>query len=88
MSESIKKVEHADFVGLLAKNTVDDKIVHAKIGKNRAGQSNINLDFQVDFSQFKFIDVMRCSNKNKQDASSTSSNPMKFGGFGEGVNEY
>ena len=82
MSESIKKVEHADFVGLLAKDTVDDKIVHGKIGKNRAGQSNISLDFQVDFSHYKFIDVVRLSNKSKQDASSTSSNVMSFGGMG------
>jgi len=82
MSESIKKVEHADFVGLIAKDTVDDKIVHGKIGKNRAGQSNINLDFQVDFSRYKFINVSKRSNKQKQDASSTEYNAMQFTGLG------
>ena len=40
ISESIKKVEHADFVMLLAKDPVNDLIVHGKVGKNRAGRSN------------------------------------------------
>ena len=61
ISESIKKVEHADFVGLLAKDPVDDKVVHAKIGKNRSGKSNIALDFTVDFSKFKFINALPIS---------------------------
>jgi len=57
MSESIKKVEHADFVLLLAKDPNDDTIVHGKIGKNRSGKSNISLEFRVDFEKFEFIDV-------------------------------
>jgi len=57
ISESIKKVEHADFVALLAKDPVDDKIVHAKIGKNRSGKGNVSMNFTVDFSRFKYINA-------------------------------
>lgn len=68
ISESIKKVEHADFVGLLAKDPIDDTIVHGKIGKNRSGKSNLSLDFKVDFSKFKFVSVTKSSNKEKADS--------------------
>jgi len=68
ISESIKKVEHADFIGLLAKDPTDDSLVHGKIGKNRSGKSNMSLDFKVDFSKFKFINVMPSKNKEKSDA--------------------
>jgi len=67
MSESIKKVEHADFVALFAKDGSDNNIVHGKIGKNRAGESNINIDFNVDFSRFKFNNVSLTANKEKDD---------------------
>lgn len=69
MSESIKKVEHADFVCLLAKDGTDDKIMHAKIGKNRTGKSNINIEFKTDFSMFKFIGASKRSNMKRQDIS-------------------
>lgn len=55
MSESIKKVEHADCVILLAKDPVDDSIVHGKVGKNRSGKANLSIDFKVDFERFKFL---------------------------------
>lgn len=55
MSESIKKVEHADFVALMSKDSVDDNLVHMRIGKNRSGKANINLDFKVSFKSYKFI---------------------------------
>lgn len=63
ISESIKKVEHADFIGLLAKDPVDDFLVHSKIGKNRSGKSNIAIDFKVDFSRFKFINATKAAIK-------------------------
>jgi len=44
ISESIKKVEHADFVGLLAKDPVDDTIVHGKIGKFVSATKSSNKD--------------------------------------------
>jgi len=69
MSESIKKVEHADFVALISKDPNDDGLVHGKVGKNRSGKSNMAIDFKVDFSRFKFIDAMVAANVDKQDAS-------------------
>lgn len=80
MSESIKKVEHADFVGLLGKDQNDNSIVHGKIGKNRAGRSNIALQFKVDFSKFKFIEATVAANKNKMDAS-VNQHELKFDGM-------
>ena len=68
ISESIKKVEHADFVMLLAKDPVNDKIVHGKVGKNRAGKSNVAFDFNVDFEKFKFEDGVPLANNNRPDS--------------------
>ena len=82
MSESIKKVEHADFVGLLGKDQNDNSIVHGKIGKNRAGKSNISLQFAVDYSKFKFIDAQVAANKSKSDASDGHDQLMAFDGLG------
>jgi len=81
MSESIKKVEHADFVALLAKDSSDNSVVHGKIGKNRAGESNINVDFSVDFSRFKFNTVNLCANKEKDDGTACAANSLQFDGF-------
>jgi len=81
IGESIKKVEHADFVFLLTKDPVDDKIVHGKVAKNRSGKSNLALDFQVDFERFKFRNAIKMSNKKKTDA--LSDNSMGFGGIGD-----
>jgi len=81
MSESIKKVEHADFIGLLGKDQNDNSIVHGKIGKNRAGKSNIALQFQVDFSRFKFIDAVVSANMNKLDSSVADQHALTFEGM-------
>jgi len=81
MSESIKKVEHADFVALLARNEFDTNLIHGKVGKNRSGETNISIDFNVDFSRFKFLTDTLSANKEKQDDSSPGSGPMKFSGF-------
>lgn len=69
MSESIKKVEHADFVCLLAKDNNDDSVVFGRVGKNRSGKSGESITFKVDFSKFKFLSCMRVSNKKQSDAS-------------------
>jgi len=69
ISESIKKVEHADFVGLLAKDPIDDFLVHGKIGKNRSGKSNVSIDFKVDFSRFKFISATKSAVRKPDDDS-------------------
>lgn len=79
MGESIKKVEHADFVALLSKDPVDDKLVHFKVGKNRSGKAGTALDFNVDFTIYKFKNAVKISNKRKQDA--TTNDSMGFGGI-------
>lgn len=85
MSESIKKVEHADFVGLLAKNDNDSTKVIGKIGKNRSGKANVSLEFSVDFSKFKFTDAFLISNKKKPDVGTATENecqaPLSFDGM-------
>ena len=79
MSESIKKVEHADFVMLLAKNPVDDSIVHGKVGKNRSGKANVSVDFNVNFELFKFISASTKANPNKPDGTDGGCG-LTFGG--------
>ncbi len=74
MGESIKKVEHADFVALLVKDQYNDKIVLLKIAKNRSGKSNISAEFQVNFEYFKFISGCRVKNENKSDMVNSKSN--------------
>ena len=81
MSESIKKVEHADFVGLLGKDQNDNSIVYGKIGKNRAGKSDVALQFDVDYSMFKFKDAKLPANKDKADVSHDSHDFLKFEGL-------
>lgn len=78
MSESIKKVEHADFVMLLARDQTSENKIFGKVGKNRSGQSNIALEFPVDFSRFKFENGKIAANKKKADSCSTD---MPFHGF-------
>jgi replicative DNA helicase len=81
MSESIKKVEHADFVALLAKDEFDAGLVYGKVGKNRSGESNVSLIFRVDFSKFKFISATKSANRDKQDSSTDSCQPSGFDGL-------
>ena len=71
ISESIKKVEHADFVAMLTLDPSDGTTVHLKVGKNRSGKTNIALDFKVDFSCYKFINGHVISNAKKQTDVST-----------------
>jgi len=73
ISESIKKVEHADFVMLLAKDPINDKIVHGKVGKNRSGRANVAVDFNVNFEKFKFDDAMPLSNQERPDSTTKAS---------------
>jgi len=84
MSESIKKVEHADFVCLLGKDPQENSIIHGKIGKNRAGVANISISFKVDFSKFKFLSGSMISNKDKQDEGSRLA-VMSFANSFEGL---
>ena len=72
ISESIKKVEHADFVGLLAKDPVDENLVHGKVGKNRSGKSNVAIDFKVDFSRFKYVSANTVAIRKESDGTKKS----------------
>jgi replicative DNA helicase len=73
ISESIKKIEHADFVMLLAADRSETNIIHGKVGKNRSGRSGVALSFNVDFSRFKFISITEMANSKKPDATTKSS---------------
>jgi len=66
MSESIKKVEHADFIAIMAKDSTEDNLVHMKIGKNRNGVVNTSIDFKVDFSKYKFMQGYEVNNNSDQ----------------------
>lgn len=85
MSESIKKVEHADFVLLLAKDKNDDSVVHGKIGKHRSGKSNISLKFDVDFTKFKFINVDVPRN---EESSDSSNDDIRFKGTDKSLMQF
>ncbi len=79
MGESAKKIDHADFIALLVKDSVDDTIVHCKVGKNRSGKGGVEIDFKVDFSKYRFISgsLVR-SNAAKEQNPTTQNN--NFGG--------
>lgn len=81
ISESIKKVEHADFVALLTKDPINDTIVHGKIAKNRGGKGNLSIDFKVDFSRFKFVTTTQMSNYEKSDKIKDGTLKSAFGGL-------
>lgn len=81
ISESIKKIEHADFVALLVRDQVDESVVHAKVGKNRSGKSNVLLKFKVDFSKFKYLNVTSAT-VGKVSSENPKSNPsISFSGL-------
>lgn len=79
VSESIKKVEHADFIMLMGKDPHDEDIVHGKVGKNRSGKSNISIDFKVDFERFLFIQAMTAANPDKPDSTTKTSSELFTG---------
>lgn len=62
MSESIKKVEHADFIAIMSLDQTEPNIVHMKIGKNRNGPVNNTIDFKVELSKYKFINGYEVNN--------------------------
>jgi hypothetical protein len=63
ISESIKKVEHADFISLMVKDVNDPTLVHMKIGKNRDGVSDLYLKCNVNFEMFKFCNIREDKNE-------------------------
>jgi replicative DNA helicase len=81
ISESIKKVEHADFVFLMALDVTDEHKVHGKVGKNRSGRSNMGMEFTVNFEKYLFTGIMTKSNPNNAPGSDTGK-AVAFSGFG------
>jgi replicative DNA helicase len=69
MSESIKKIEHADFIALMSKDQVKEDIVHLKVAKNRCGRDNVAIDFNVNFKHYKFLNGLKASNEQRSDVS-------------------
>lgn len=71
MGESMEKVNHSDYISMQAKNATDDSIVHFSVGKNRSGTADVNIDFKVDFSNYKFLrPIIDNSNSNHKSAKS------------------
>jgi len=67
MSESIKKVEHADLVGLLKAQEEDPqnktrfKDIEIYIGKNRCGPKDKKVTLRADFSKFVIEDGVKAT---------------------------
>lgn len=70
MGESIKKVEHADFICLMSKDPVKNELVYLKVAKNRCGKDNVSIEFNVKFENYKFINGLQVSNEKRSDATS------------------
>jgi replicative DNA helicase len=78
ITESVKKVEHADFVLLMTRDPVNDNRVYGKVGKNRSGVSNVSLEFDVNFAHFRFNSVRKVSNTAAPDAISNQQQANNF----------
>jgi replicative DNA helicase len=69
VGESIKKVEHADFFGLIRheedpkdvyqQNATGNGTMNIHIGKNRSGPKNKTISLRTDFSTYSIIDMDR-----------------------------
>ena len=79
MSESIKKVEHADFICLMSKDQTDGNNVHIKVGKNRCGQDNVSIDFKVRFKHYKFLNGLKAANDQRSTVASDQVIDLQFG---------
>jgi soluble cytochrome b562 len=69
---------------LLSKDKIDDTKVYAQVGKNRSGKANVNLEFKVNFSHFKFLSGNKVSNDKKPDSTTKQKEIKDFSGFGGG----
>jgi len=85
MSESIKKVEHSDFVVLLARDMTNDTIIYGKVGKNRSGKSNLGIELTANFEKYLFTAAVLKTNPHKagQYSATDSCNAASFAGFGD-----
>ena len=83
----------------MSRDQTNDNKVYGKVGKNRSGVSNVNIEFNVNFSHFKFNSIRKVTNtaqpdalsndnmipiSNKPQVTKPSANLAKnFGGMGE-----
>jgi len=81
VSEAIKKVEDADFVGLQAKDAHDPRKIHMNVRKNRGGECDIGIEWNVNLAMYKFLSGKKISNEKK----SAAYDPATFGGLGVGI---
>ena len=73
MSESVKKIEHADCICLLVRDQTDETLVHASFKKNRAGKSNVSLNFSTDFPTFRFLNCFKVAVSQSNPSSNSGS---------------
>lgn len=59
VSESVKKIEHADFVAMIATDAVESGKLYIRVGKNRSGKSNMSITTDVDFSKYKISSMKK-----------------------------
>ncbi len=96
MSESVKKIEHADFIALMSKDQTSSDKVYLKVSKNRCGPDNITADFNVNFNHYKFLNALKVSNNQRTDITTDQRIQIDSIDFGEqpvkksftGMNEY
>jgi len=81
ISESVKKIEHADAIILQAKDITNDKQVFMRVGKNRSGRAEINIEWNVNFATFKFISGQKVTNSKKVNAA--NENSLGFDGMSQ-----
>lgn len=62
MSESIKKVEHADFIALMIVDKTRQNSIFMRIAKNRCGKSRITFRCDVEFDKFLFNNIQLFNN--------------------------
>jgi len=82
VSDSMQKVNHADFISLMTKDRIEN-IVHLRVGKNRGGVSEVSISFKIDFSMFKFINGFKATVQKKLDQNYDSNDVIKFNGHGQ-----
>lgn len=81
ISESMKKVDNADFISMMLKDRVDN-LIHMRIGKNRSGPSEISLDLKVAYPMFKVQNAYKVNTSSPEKSrDSIIDNNLKFSGI-------
>jgi hypothetical protein len=65
IGEAMKKVDHADFIAIMAKDQTVDHIVYMNVRKNRGGMVNVAMECAIDFSQYRFNDIKEAVNSER-----------------------